>query len=302
MSRTASLSVVVICRDESDRIEACLQSVHGWADEIIVFDSGSTDGTVGIARRYTDKVWVTGWPGYGPQRNRALTKASGDWVMTLDADERVTPELREAIDRALADPAFDANVVKVPWRMVCFGEPLRHGRYTSPQARLFRREGARYRNDQVHEALVVPNRKVAVLDAPLEHHSWRDYQHLQRKHVEYAWLLARQKYQQGKRSNLAYASFRFVTDFLVQYFFRLCVLDGARGFLMSVVLAQYAFHKYAALWSLEVEEKLRLSAAEPRAMRLPPRSARRAAAQFSRAHAAPPLREAPPPVSEHHAA
>ncbi|MGV2482197.1 UNVERIFIED_CONTAM: glycosyltransferase, partial [Salmonella enterica subsp. enterica serovar Weltevreden] len=79
---------------------------------------------VGIARRYTDKVWVTGWPGYGPQRNRALTKASGEWVMTLDADERVTPELREAIARALSDPAFDANLVKVPWRMVCFGEPL----------------------------------------------------------------------------------------------------------------------------------------------------------------------------------
>lgn len=302
MSRPASLSVVVICRDESDRIEACLQSVHGWADEIIVLDSGSTDGTVGIARRYTDKVWVSGWPGYGPQRNRALAKASGDWVMTLDADERATPELREAIDRALSDPAFDANLVKVPWRMICFGKPLRHGRYTSPQARLFRREGARYRNDQVHEALIVPDRKVAVLDAPLEHHSWRDYQHLQRKHLEYAWLLARQKYQQGKRSNLAYASFRFVTDFLVQYFFRLCILDGARGFLMSVVLAQYAFHKYAALWSLEVEEKLRLSAPAPRAVTLPPRSARPAASQLPGGYAAPAMREASPQVSEHSAA
>lgn len=304
MSRPVSLSVVVICRDESDRIAACLESVHGWADEIIVLDSGSTDGTARIARRYTDKVWITDWPGYGPQRNRALAKASGDWVMTLDADERVTPELREAIDRALSDPAFDANLVKVPWRMICFGKALRHGRYTSPQTRLFRREGARYRDDQVHESLVIPNRKVAVLDAPLEHHSWRDYQHLQRKHVEYAWLLARQKYQQGQRSNLAYASFRFLTDFVIQYFFRLCLLDGARGFLMSLVLAQYAFHKYAALWSLEVEEKLRLSASVPPAV-VPPRRSRRSvsvSAPRPRGYVAPTIREAPSQVSQNHAA
>lgn len=246
-SRVFTLSVVMICRDEEDRIEPALQSVHGWADEIIVLDSGSTDATLDIARRYTDKIWVGDWPGYGPQRNRALRKASGDWVLTLDADERVTQELRDEIDRKLSDPALALTLLKMPWRTYFCGAPLRFGRFSVPQARLFRRIGARYRDLQVHESLVMPERRVGHLKSPLEHHSWRDYRHAQEKHLLYACLLAEQKFAEGQRSNLWYASTRFVTDFLLQYFGRLCVLDGWRGFLISVVLAQYAFHKYAAL-------------------------------------------------------
>ncbi|TDU26758.1 glycosyltransferase involved in cell wall biosynthesis [Panacagrimonas perspica] len=245
--RAFTLSVVMICRDEEDRIERALQSVQGWADEIIVLDSGSRDATVEIARRYTAKVWVTDWPGYGPQRNRAIGKASGDWILSLDADERVTPELRDEIDACLSNPDLEYNVLKMPWRTYFCGAPLRFGRFSTPQTRMFRREGASYRNLQVHESLEMPDKRVGVLKSSLEHHSWRDYHHAQEKHLLYACLLAEQKYAEGQRSSLLYASSRLVFDFLVQYIGRLCVLDGWRGFLISVILAQYAFHKYAAL-------------------------------------------------------
>ena len=249
--RACTISVIVICKDEEDRIEAALQSVHGWADEILVLDSGSTDATVDVARRYTDKVWITDWPGYGPQRNRGIAKASGDWVFMLDADERVTPELRDEIDALLSRPDFDGNVLQMPWRTFFCNRPLRFGRFSTPQTRMFRREGAAYRNLQVHESVVVPDRRVGVLRGALEHHSWRDYHHAQEKHLRYACLLAEQKYAEGKRSSMLYASSRLLFDFLLQYFGRLCVLDGWRGFLVSVILAQYGFHKYAALAMLQ---------------------------------------------------
>lgn len=260
--RTKTLSVLLICRNEADRIEPCLRSVAGWADEIVVFDSGSTDGTIEIVQRYTDKLWVTDWPGYGPQRNRALEQCAGEWVLSIDADERVTPELRAEIDRVLSDPAMDCTLLKMPWRTLFFGKPLRYGRYTSPQGKLFLRAGARYRDHQVHESLLLPRRKLGHLRAPLEHDSWRGYLHVQEKHLKYAVLLAQQKQAGGLRSRggLAYGTLRFFFDFFQQYFLRLSLLDGWRGFLMSVILAQYAFHKYAALATLRVQAELQKQA------------------------------------------
>lgn len=249
-ARRRSLSVAVICCNEVDRIGACLDSVADWADEIVVLDSGSSDGTVEVAGRYTSKVWVTDWPGYGAQRNRALSRVRGDWVLMLDADERVTPELREQIDELLDRPELDATLVKMPWRTIFLGGRLRHGRYSTPQTRLFKREGAKFRDHQVHESLVLPVRRVQLLSGELEHHSWRDYRHAQEKHLKYACLLAEQKFAAGKRASLGYACLRFCSDFLLQYFCRLSVLDGRRGLLISLILGQYAFHKYAALWSL----------------------------------------------------
>jgi len=215
--RRPSITATIICRNEADRIEACLDSIAGWVDEIVVLDSGSTDGTLDIVRRYTDKVWETDWPGFGPQRNRALERATGDWILYIDADERVTPELRAEVDRVMCAPDFDRTLLKMPWRTLLFGKPLRFGRFTSPQSRLFLR---------------------------------RSYEHIQEKHLHYACLLARQKYARGKRGSLIYAGARFFTDFAQQYLLRLSILDGRRGLLISLVLAQYALHKYVALWVL----------------------------------------------------
>lgn len=248
---------MIICCNEADRIEDCLRSLAGWVDEIVVFDSGSTDGTAAIARRYTDKVWVTDWPGFGPQRNRALAKTRSDWVLYIDADERVSPELRDEIDRALSLPDLDRTLFRIPWRTHLLGGVINHGRYASPQNRLFKREGARFREHQVHEQIMLPERRVAVLRGKLDHHSWRDYAHLRNKHRRYANLLARHKYEQGKRSSLAYASLRLCTDFVQQYFLRGSVLDGWRGLVISSVLAQYAYWKHADLKAIEDRQRLR---------------------------------------------
>jgi glycosyltransferase involved in cell wall biosynthesis len=240
----------MIVRDEADRIDACLSSVSGWADEVVVLDSGSTDGTVDIVRRHTDKVWVTDWPGYGAQRNRALEHCNGDWVFSLDADEVVSPALRDEIDHALDGVGAAVNVVCVPWRTFLLGRPLLRGRYAAQQIKLFRRDGVQYRDRTVHETPLVPNRKEFYLRNRLDHYSWRSYRHAQEKHLAYATLLAQQKYAAGQRSTLLYAAFRFVSDFIHQYVVRGGFLDGSQGFLMAVVLGQYAFHKYATLWSL----------------------------------------------------
>jgi glycosyltransferase involved in cell wall biosynthesis len=141
----------MICKNEADRLNASLGSVAGWADEIVVLDSGSTDGTAELARQFTDKVWVTDWPGYGAQRNRALDRCTGEWVLSLDADEVLTEALKAQIDQALSGPDLHATVIKFPWRTHLFGRPILRGRYSSPQAKLFKREGTRYRDHLVHD-------------------------------------------------------------------------------------------------------------------------------------------------------
>lgn len=251
--RSHTLSVCLICKNEADRIEPCLQSVAGWADELIVFDSGSTDGTVEIVRRYTDQLWITDWPGYGPQRQRSLEAARGEYVFTIDADERVTPELRAQIDAELAKETVPCAVYRMPWGPIFFGKRLRFGgRYASPQARLFRREGAEFPMAQVHETLKFPPGPVGRLSGRLDHDSYRDYRHMVDKHTQYAWLLAQEKLARGKRTFLLAGPLRFVWEFILQYLIRGLVLDGRRGFLLAVLLSQYAYHKYAALYTLQL--------------------------------------------------
>ena len=172
------ISCFIITRNEADRIEQCLESVTGWADEVLIVDSGSTDGTLEIARRYTDRIYETDWPGFGPQRNRALAWCKHDWVLSLDADEVVTEALKEEIDSVLSEPDLEANFLKFPWHTYLFGEPLKHGRYATPQGKLFEKTGAQFKDRSVHETLLLPSYRVRTLKSPLIHHSWRDYEHV----------------------------------------------------------------------------------------------------------------------------
>ena len=249
--RRYSLSVCMICRNEADRIEPALQSVAGWADELVVFDSGSSDGTQEIVRRYTDRLWITDWPGYGAQRQRCLEAACGDWVLVLDADERVTPALRMEIDQLLSgEPGNVAYQAR--WQMWLFGKPMRFaGRFGSPQTRLYPRASVRFPPLAVHETPLLQTERTALLQGRIEHHSFRNYQQLAMKHVEYGCLLADGKYANGKRASVPQAVLRAGWEFVSQYFLRGLLFEGARGLLLASVLAQYAFHKYAALWAMQ---------------------------------------------------
>lgn len=248
------ISCFVIACNEVDRIEACLKPLAGWADQLIVLDSGSTDGTVELAEKYADKVFKTDWPGYGPQRNRALSYCQHDWVLNIDADEVMTEGLKQEIDKLLSQSELEATLVKFPWHTYLFGKPLKHGRYSTPQGKLFLKEGAAFKDRSVHETLLMPVTNIVTLTQPLLHHSWRSYQHVMEKHLKYGVLGANEKSKKGKKTSLAYAILRFVTDFTQQYVFRLGFLDGRRGFMMALILGQYAFHKYAALWAMQIEQ------------------------------------------------
>lgn len=238
----------MICRDEADRIEAALQSVSGWADEIVVFDSGSTDGTTEIVRRYTDRLTVTDWPGYGAQRQRCLEAARGDWVLTLDADERLTPELKTEIDQLLSgEPGNIACQMR--WRTWLFGKPLRFaGRFNAPQTRLYPRNSVRFPPLAVHETPELKTDGLRTLLGRIEHESFRDYRQLAAKHLDYGCLLAERKHQAGRSSSLPQALLRAIWEFFSQYLLRGLLFEGGRGLLLASVLAQYAFHKYAALY------------------------------------------------------
>jgi len=244
------LSVTVIVKNEEDRIADCLSSVAAIADEIIILDSGSDDRTVEICKQYTDQVFVTDWPGFGIQKQRALDKASGDWVLAIDADERLTPALAEEIQAALQNNPVEV-AFKTQWAMVVFGKQLNHGRSARYVTRLFRREGARFSEDIVHEKVIYPEGKVTKLKNRLLHYSIRDYGHLLDKSGQYAWLGGKKRYKKGiTGGGLWGASFRAILVFLQIYILRLGFLDGSVGFLIAVNYSQGAFNKYAALWTL----------------------------------------------------
>jgi len=244
------LSALLICCDEADRIEPCLQSLAGWVDEIIVLDSGSRDGTVDIAKRYTEHVFQTDWPGYGAQRQRALERAHGEYIFSIDADERAGLQLRAEIDRVLAADEPSCTSWQVRWQFWFLGRPIRHGRFEAPQTRLFRREGLSWPPLPVHEAPLLPPGETGQLDARLEHHSFRNLRHAYDKHSEYAWLIAQQKHASGKRATPAKALLRGVWEFVVQYFLRGLWLEGRRGLQLALLITYYAFLKYAYLASL----------------------------------------------------
>lgn len=256
-NRKHSLSVTVITKNEEDRLDACLQSVHNWADEIIVLDSGSTDDTVNIAKRYTDKVFETDWPGYGIQKQRALEKASCEWVLSLDADERVTPELRADIDEVLSEEQPKHNGYHTPWAVMLYGHRMDFGRSARAPLRLFKREGSRFSDDQVHERIILPDSKsTRKLEGRLLHFTHRDFGHGLLKSRQYAWLGSQKYFQQNRwGGGLIGATLRAFWTFFLIYFLRLGILDGAAGFLSAASYSQNSFNKYAGLWSLQREAR-----------------------------------------------
>ncbi len=244
-----TLSVVVITKNEAGVIARCLESV-AWADEIVVLDSESSDGTPDIARKLKAKVTTTtGWPGFGPQKNRALDLASGDWILSLDADEWVTPELRAAIERAMAAP--DSNVAfRMPRLSSYCGRFMRHsGWWPDHVTRLFRRGQARFSDDLVHERLIV-NGAVGTLREPLLHEAIRDLDEALVKMNAYSTAGAMMQSERGKKASLAGAVWHGAWTFFRTYVLRAGFLDGREGFMLAVSNAEGAYYRYLKLMLL----------------------------------------------------
>lgn len=242
------LSVIIITKNEEQNIRACLESV-AWADEIVVVDSGSTDATCTIAREFTAHVHVhADWPGFGPQKNRALDYANGEWVLSLDADERVTPKLREEIEEVIQAGPMDAY--DVPRLSNYCGRFMRHsGWYPDYVTRLFRRGRAHFSDDLVHERLLVEG-SIGKLQNELRHYSFDNMEAVLRKMDMYSTAGAQKMRQQGRHATLSGAVLRGLWSFVRSYVLRGGFLDGKEGFMLAVSNAEGTYYRYVKLMLL----------------------------------------------------
>lgn len=249
------LSAVLIVSNEASNLQACVQSV-AWADECVLVEHGSTDNTLEIASQLKVKFLQTpDWPGFGPQKNRALDAASGDWILSIDADERVTPALALEIKDVLrcANVTGRRVAFEIP-RMTQFcGTWIRHCGWTPDHVlRLFKRDEGRFSNDKVHEKVLLTqaDTKVVRLKNPLLHYSYPSSDHYWRKLQHYSQEWARQRHAHGQTATMTRAALAAFAAFLRSYVFRLGFLDGAMGFAVCTMQAQSAFGKYFELYCL----------------------------------------------------
>jgi glycosyltransferase involved in cell wall biosynthesis len=239
---TPTLSVIIITKNEAENIRACLQSAN-WADEIIVVDSGSTDDTVAICKALGATVYVHDWPGFGPQKNRALSYASKEWVLSLDADERLTPELRAEIEGVLQSP--QAEGYSIPRLSSFCGRYIRHsGWHPDYVLRLFHRGKGKFTEDLVHERLVVDGKK-ALMKHWLLHESFRDLDQVLAKMNHYSSAGAEMMYRKGREATLTQAVLHGLWAFIRSYLLRAGFLDGREGFMLAVTTAEGTYYRYA---------------------------------------------------------
>lgn len=245
------LSTIVIVRDEVANLADCLNSVTS-TDECIVVEYGSVDDTcaAGLAAGAI-VIQTADWPGFGIQKNRALSHATGEWVLSIDADERVTPELMASINAAINSGGAEAY--EIPRLTQFCGQWINHCGWTPDRVlRLFRRNSARFSEDLVHEKLrlINPKARVGRLSEPLLHYSYRTPSDYWSKLQRYSRDWALQRYAAGKRTTMTRAALSGFAAFFRSYILRLGFLDGAMGFAVCSMQAQAAFGKYFELYCL----------------------------------------------------
>jgi glycosyltransferase involved in cell wall biosynthesis len=238
------ISVYIIAFNEADKIEAALRSVT-WADEIVVADSFSTDTTVEIARRYASRVIQVPFEGFGKLRNAVLTELTGDWIFSLDADERCTQAAADEIRRVVSEPgARDAYLIAR--RNYVFGRWMRHSGYFPDfrQPQLFRRGRLRYTEDAVHETYVLDG-SLGTLHEPIAQVPFRDLAQMIHKMQRYSTLGVQRLALRGVTPSMARALFHGSAAFLRHYVFKLGVLDGWAGFVIAFANFEGTFYRYA---------------------------------------------------------
>ncbi|WP_027339412.1 glycosyltransferase [Halonatronum saccharophilum] len=238
-----TLGVLLLTYNEEENIKECLESVK-WADEIVLVDSYSKDRTLELAKEYTDKVYQRSFDDFASQRNYGLDRIESDWVLVVDADERITSVLKEEINSVLKEAKGDGY--RVPRKNFFLGKWIKYcGWYPDHTLRLFKSH-IRY-SGKVHES---PNLKRNIIDLQnsLIHYTYRDLAHYLNKINHYTTLDANEKYLKGKKKGIAYIIFRPLLEFIKKFIFKKGFLLGKQGFILSVLSSYYQFLKYIKLW------------------------------------------------------
>ena len=248
---TAKLTALIPCKDERRNIRACIESVQAIADEILVADSGSTDGTLEIVREIGCRVIEREYVNSANFKNWAIPQARHEWILLVDADERVTPELAEEIRQILESPPADKDGFWIPRSNHYLGYPIKRCGWNSDDViRLFRRDESRYEARWVHAEVDLPPSRLAQLKQPLLHYTMWDSDHYLYKLNRYAGWGALNLRDEGRRPSLLAMLTRAPLRFLQLYFLRLGFLDGVPGFQICMHTAYYAFLKQAKLWEM----------------------------------------------------
>ena len=247
------LSCVIITYNESRNIRRCLESVS-WADEIIVVDSFSTDDTKKIVSEFTNRIFDLNWEGFGPAKDYAVKQATGDWILSVDADELVSENLREEIQK-IVQSGDSLDGYFIPRRSYFLGRWMRHGGwYPDFVLRLFRKDKGDFTSRLVHEKVIVKGRN-GYLKNDLLHYTDPDYDHYLEKLNRYTSIDAQQRYLEGTTGSSVNLLIRPVAIFFKTYFLKRGFLDGLPGLILAVSSAFHVFAKYVKLWHLGRSEK-----------------------------------------------
>lgn len=254
---TTRLTVIIPCKDELPNIDACINSVIGLADELIVADSGSTDGTLELVQARGDcRILEREYVNSANFKNWVIPQATHDWILLVDADERVTPELAAEILRLkesgeLEQTAHDA--FSIARRNFLLKQRVRFSGWQHDRVRRLFRKTCCYQTRRVHAELEVAWSKTGYLNAAFEHHTFRSLKHFSAKMERYAYWRAEDLFAQGKRTGWVNLTLRPFFRFLKHYVLQLGILDGPTGLIISSSMAFTEYQKYAALWELECQ-------------------------------------------------
>ena len=260
------LSAILITRNEAHNLEECLASLQGLADEIVVVDTQSSDATVSIVQRYGAKVaQPDDWPGFGPQKNRALALATHAWVLSIDADERVTPELAAEINLVIGrgqqniDHAGSADkhysAYEIPRKSWYCGKFIQYcGWRPDYVLRLFRKSNAKFSEDLVHERVITTD-AIGQLKNHLLHYSYLDFSQVLAKVEAYSSAAAQQAFIRGERGSIGKGVMHGAWAFFRTYVLRAGFMDGAHGLALSISNAQTSYYKYVKLWAMRQQAR-----------------------------------------------
>ncbi len=242
-----TLSVCIITFNEAQNIRRCLESVK-WADEIVVVDSHSTDETVEICSEYTEMVFVHKWEGHVKQKNIAVDQARGEWILCIDADESLSPELSREIKNLLAMESIPADGYRFLRRTYYLDRWIRYGDWNPDyNLRLFKKEKGRWEGTDPHDHLRIDG-TISTLESCLEHYNYQNISHQVRTMEAYSNISVKEMIKQGRKFSLFGLLFRPFWRFIRGYFIKMGFLDGLPGLVIAMSTSYYVFLKYSKLW------------------------------------------------------